>query len=297
MLRRMKTAFSGEFRDAYFQEWVRLVNQMLQFIAEKLKLPAVASLSRIHQSWPCAMYPKNNKTFPANLQQLMEDFKQANGIDCQSRDYQMSPPNCIAVLLHWRTLFNLILLLDMKKTSRVFGISIPPATILGEACMLVVWPRIMLMSSLHHWISHHLLKIDDMHIYTWSWCFNECKWHPGKTLLLNSINPEEEIPLEVIIPCYTFPSMYPHQSNLMKLPPLTQNIQIGFHPKSAAKEFPHLFLQFQKLTKSPQVAAIGEIGLDYTRGHMQLCNPEAVPTIRDVNTSCNVPQQADSNPL
>ena len=60
--------------------------------------------------------------------------------------------------------------------------------------------------------------------------------------------------------------MYPQQSDLMKLPPLAQNVQVGFHPRSAAKEFPHLFPQFQKLGNSPQVAAIGEIGLDYTRG-------------------------------
>ena len=60
--------------------------------------------------------------------------------------------------------------------------------------------------------------------------------------------------------------MYPHQSDLMKLPPLAQNVQIGFHPRSAAKEFLHLFPQFQKLAKSPQVAAIGEINMDYTRG-------------------------------
>ena len=64
-------------------------------------------------------------------------------------------------------------------------------------------------------------------------------------------HPEEEIPLEVITPCYTFPSMYLHQSDLMKLPPLAQNVQIGFHPRSAAKEFPPLFPQFQRLAESP----------------------------------------------
>ena len=46
------------------------------------------------------------------LQQLMWEFEQANGIDHQSADYQMSPPHCIAALLHWRTRFNLISLLD-----------------------------------------------------------------------------------------------------------------------------------------------------------------------------------------
>ena len=77
-------------------------------------------------------------------------------------------------------------------------------------------------------------------------------------------HPEEEIPLEVIIPCYTFLSMYPCQSNLRKLPPLAQNVQIGFYLCSAAKEFPHLFPQFQKLAESPHAAAIGLIGLNYT---------------------------------
>ena len=73
---------------------------MLRYIAEKLKLPAVSSLLEFIRANP-ALYPKNNKTFMSDLQQLMEDFEQANGIDHQSRDYQMSPPNCIAALLHW----------------------------------------------------------------------------------------------------------------------------------------------------------------------------------------------------
>ena len=37
-------------------------------------------------------------------------------------------------------------------------------------------------------------------------------------------HPEEELPLNVIISCYTFPSMFPHQADLMKLAPLAQNI-------------------------------------------------------------------------
>ena len=94
--------FGGEFRDIYFQEWVGLVNQMLWYIAKKLKLPAVSLLLEFVRADP-ALYPKNNKTFMSDLQQLMEDFEQANGIDHQNRDYQISPPNCIAALLHWRT--------------------------------------------------------------------------------------------------------------------------------------------------------------------------------------------------
>ena len=62
------------------------------------------------------------------------------------------------------------------------------------------------------------------------------------------------------------PSMYPHQSDLMKLPPLIPNVQIRFYPRSAAREFLHLFPKFWRLAESPQVAAIGEISLDYTSG-------------------------------
>ena len=122
--------FGGEFRDAYFQEWVGLVNQMLWFITEKLKLPAVSSLLEFIRADPM-LYPKNNKTCTADLQQLMEDFEQANGIDRQSRDYQMSPPNCIAALLHWRTLFNLISFLNKEDQKSIWNIN-TTCNLLGE---------------------------------------------------------------------------------------------------------------------------------------------------------------------
>ena len=121
--------FGGEFRDAYFQEWVGLVNQMLQFIVEKSKLPAVSLLLEFVRADP-TLCPKN-KTFTADLRQLMEDFKQANGIGHQSRDYQMSPPNCIAALLHWRTLFNLISLLNEEEQESIWNIN-TTCNLLGE---------------------------------------------------------------------------------------------------------------------------------------------------------------------
>ena len=52
--------FNGEFRDIYFQEWVGLVNQMLWYITEKLKLPAVSSLLEFIQADP-ALYPKKHQ--------------------------------------------------------------------------------------------------------------------------------------------------------------------------------------------------------------------------------------------
>ena len=106
------------------------MNQRLQFIAEKLKLPAVSSLLEFVRADP-VLCPKNKKTFPSDLQQLMEEFKQANGIDCQSTDYQMSPPNCIAALLHWRTLFNLISLLNEEDQQSLRNIN-TACNLLGE---------------------------------------------------------------------------------------------------------------------------------------------------------------------
>ena len=103
---------------------------MLQFIAEKLKLPAVSSLLEFIRANP-TLCPKNNKTFQMDLQQLMWEFKQTNGIDCQSTDYQMSPPNCIAALLHWRTLFNLISLLDEEDQKSIQNIN-TTCNLLGE---------------------------------------------------------------------------------------------------------------------------------------------------------------------
>ena len=103
---------------------------MLRYIAEKLKLPAVSSLLEFVRADP-ALYPKNNKTFTSDLQQLMEDFEQANGIDHQSRDYQMLPPNCIAALLHWRTLLNLISLLNEEGQKSIWNIN-TTCNLLGE---------------------------------------------------------------------------------------------------------------------------------------------------------------------
>ena len=103
---------------------------MLQFIAEKLKLPAVSSLLELIRADP-TLCPKNNKIFQADLQQLMQEFEQANGIDHQSTDYQMSPPNCIAALLHWRTLFNLISLLNKEDQKSIWNIN-TTCNLLGE---------------------------------------------------------------------------------------------------------------------------------------------------------------------
>ena len=111
--------FGGEFGDAYFQEWVGLINQMLQLITEKLKLPAVLSLLEFIRA------------DPTDLQQMILEFEQANGIDHQSMDYQMSPPNCIAALLHWRTLFNLILLLNEEDQKTIQNIN-TTCNLLGE---------------------------------------------------------------------------------------------------------------------------------------------------------------------
>ena len=85
-------------------------------------MPAVSSLLEFIRADP-TLCLKNNKTFQADLQQLMQEFEQANGIDHQSMDYQMSPPNCIAALLHWRTLFNLISLLDEEAQQNIWNIN------------------------------------------------------------------------------------------------------------------------------------------------------------------------------
>ena len=162
MSSRMRIVLVGKFRDIYFQEWVGLVNQMLQYIAEKLKLPAVSSLLEFIRADP-ALYPKNNKTFMSDLQQLMEDFEQANGIDHQSRDYQMSLPNCIAALLHWRTLFNLISLLDEEDQQSIWDITTTCNLLSEPLCHGVVQENADEQSASLDFTS--TLKIADAHLH------------------------------------------------------------------------------------------------------------------------------------
>ena len=174
----------------------------------------------------------------------------------------MSPPNCIAALLHWRTFFNPISLLEEDQQS-IWNIN-TTCNLLGEPlCHDVVHDNADELSASLDFTSTPKIADARLHLDLMFQQMQVTSWEDAATKFHH---PEEEIPLEVIILCYAFLSMYPRQSHLMKLPPFAQNIQIGFHPRSVAKEFPCLFLQFHRLAKSPQVVAIGEIGLDYTRG-------------------------------
>ena len=173
----------------------------------------------------------------------------------------MSPPNCIAALLHWRTLFNLISLLDEEDQQSIWDIT-TTCNLLGEPlCHGVVQENADEQSASLDFTSTP--KIADVHLHL------DLMFQRMPSYILGRH-------------CYSIPSprrgnsTRSHYSllcisvyvsspiNLMKLPPLTQNVQIGFHLCSAAKEFPRPFPQFQKLAESPQAAAISEIGLDYT---------------------------------
>ena len=53
---------------------------------------------------------------------------------------------------------------------------------------------------------------------------------------------------------------------LQSNPQSSYNIAIGFHPRSALEYYPKMWRQFLQVTEYHQHVAIGEVGLDYTRG-------------------------------
>ena len=78
--------------------------------------------------------------------------------------------------------------------------------------------------------------------------------------------PDIGIDVNIIIPCYAFPTMFPFREQLDQLPPSAMNFAAGFHPRSAAYEYPGYMAQFRALAKMDKAVAIGEVGIDYTRG-------------------------------
>ena len=70
----------------------------------------------------------------------------------------------------------------------------------------------------------------------------------------------------IIIPYYTFLTMFLTWNQLEQLSPSAQNFTTGFHPRSAQHEFPGFMTAFQKLVGSEPTIAVEEVGLDYTLG-------------------------------
>ena len=75
-----------------------------------------------------------------------------------------------------------------------------------------------------------------------------------------------DVNVDIIIPCYTFPTMFLFRMHLDQLPLSAMNFAADFHPRSAEYEYPGYMAQFQALAKMDRVVAIGEVGIDYTRG-------------------------------
>ena len=72
--------------------------------------------------------------------------------------------------------------------------------------------------------------------------------------------------MNIIIPCYAFPNMFPVHAQLDQLPPSAWNFAAGFHPQSAEHEYPGYMAQFRVLARMERAVAIGEVGINYMRG-------------------------------
>ena len=79
------------------------------------------------------------------------------------------------------------------------------------------------------------------------------------------IYSDEPVDVNLQIPCYAFPEMWPTAQMLQSNPQSAYNIAIGFQPRSALEYYPKMWRQFLQVTECHQCVAIGEVGLDYTR--------------------------------
>ena len=78
--------------------------------------------------------------------------------------------------------------------------------------------------------------------------------------------PDMDVNVNIVIPCYAFPNMFPGHAQLDQLPLSAWNFEAGFHPRSAEYKYPGYIAQFRSLARMERAVAIGEVGIDYTRG-------------------------------
>ena len=239
--------FGGEFRGTHEEEWVGRMNYMLRYIAEALQLPGVPALLQFIRASP-EMWPDYDVAFNEDVKSIMDIYQRINGFE--ERAYQMSPPNCVAALLHWRTLLTLIGRLPPQAQAGIRSLD-AQCTFLGEPLVDIPIQKNPVAADAH-------CHIDLLLKRTRSRDYAEAA--EGFTF------PDMEVDVNIIIPCYAFPTMFPTRNQLEQLPPSAQNFAAGFHPRSARSEFPGFMATFRKLVVSDQAVAVGEVGLDYTRG-------------------------------
>ena len=239
--------FGGQFREIHQQEWVGLINQMLRFLAEEFKVPGVLALLDHVRATP-ELCPPQDQPFTEDVRALMDLYQEVNGFT--KHEYIMSPPNCVAAMLHWRTLALLISRLSPERQSALRRIE-DSCTFLGEP-LTDTTPRSIPVATDAH--CHIDLLLQRTRTSTYQEAAEDFTF------------PDMEINLNVIIPCYAFPTMFPNRGQLELLPPSAKNFAAGFHPQSAQREYPQFMPKFRALAEQEEAVAIGEVGIDYTRG-------------------------------
>ena len=237
----------GEFREVHENEWVGLVNHMLRFIADALKLPGVPALLQFVRSNP-ELWPDYDVEFQEDVKALMDLFQRINGFEAMN--YTMSPLNCVAALLHWHILLNLICRLPPKAQEDIRSINMQ-WSFWGEPKLETTLHEKPVAADAH---CHIDLMLQKMRVTCYDDAFEKFTF------------PNMDVNVNIVIPCYAFPNMFPGHAQLDQLPPSAWNFAAGFHPRSAEYEYPGYMAQFRSLARMERAVAIGEVGIDYTRG-------------------------------
>ena len=263
----------GEFREIHVQRWVGLVNQMLWFFAQKLNLLGILALLSYVRADPW-LHPPSDQAFMTDLQELMELCERSNGIYRKGREYQMSPPNSAVAMLHWRTLVNLVNMLDVDQQQELLAIS-TECNLLGEPVNTPSKPTLSSTPEVEAEVPTSAESEEEEPLPTPVVADAHCH----VDLLLSQLHaksyddtkddffhPEESVEVVQIIPYYAFPNMFPRPWMLKNLPEIGKKYTIGFHPQSAASSYPDYFEKFRELAEMEDTIAIGEVSLDYTQG-------------------------------
>ena len=207
----------------------------------------------------------------------MELYERSNGIYRKGREYQMSPPNSAAAMLHWRTLVNLVNMLDVDQQQELRAISTeynllrepvntPSQPVLSSTPE--VKAEVPTSAELEGEEPLPTPVVADAHCHV-DLLLSQLHTKSYDDAKDDFFHPEESVELVQIIPCYAFPNMFPRPWMLKNLPQIGKKYMIRFHPQSAASSYPDYFEKFRELAEKEDTIIIGEVGLDYTQGILE----------------------------
>ncbi len=241
------------------KEYALLMNGFLHELRRCFGLASLGDFLRLVVDKP-KLHPSGNTPLRPADRELMELFLRSNNWEVPCR-LSISPPNCVASLLHWRILANLVAELDVVEQHRLRTFA---QRVDGEGRVLLSFPP----------DPPKRLEVVDSHFHLDIWCRNTGCSSLEEILRLPKRGPPSEVRCQFVlgIANYCWPRHWPsaEMRERHRQDPRIRTT-FGLHPRVTSdvglteqRLDDYLSHMEQVLLREREVVGVGECGLDYT---------------------------------